>query len=242
VRSPRRGVRLVFFDAGGTLLRPWPSVGAVYSRAGAPFGLRASPAAIDAAFRDVWSESTARPADATSPLLTAGRDAWRGIVERVLDRVHFDGDRSGCFDACFEAFGRGDAWHVFPDARPALAALHARGVRTAVASNWDDRLPALLATLDLRSLFEPVVVSSIEGLSKPDPRFFLRACERAGVAPEEALHVGDQPALDRDGARAAGLAALLLDRSAGRSGTASIRSLLEIPRRLDAEPRRAAPD
>lgn len=50
------------------------------------------------------------------------------------------------------------------------------------------------------------------GCAKPDPRVFAAACARAGAAPHEVLHIGDDPALDVAAARAAGLHALWLKR------------------------------
>jgi putative hydrolase of the HAD superfamily len=49
-------------------------------------------------------------------------------------------------------------------------------------------------------------------VEKPDPRIFRRALERLGAEPSEALHVGDSPEHDLAGARAVGIAALLVDR------------------------------
>src|SRR5207253_960528 len=53
-------IRFVYFDAGGTLIAPDPSVGAVYARAGAPHGLAASGPAMEDAFRQRWPGYTAR--------------------------------------------------------------------------------------------------------------------------------------------------------------------------------------
>jgi FMN phosphatase YigB (HAD superfamily) len=48
--------------------------------------------------------------------------------------------------------------------------------------------------------------------AKPGPEVFLRALELAGARPQEALHVGDSVATDIEGARAAGIRALLVAR------------------------------
>src|SRR3712207_7887018 len=48
-------------------------------------------------------------------------------------------------------FAQVSAWHVFPDARPALDALAEAGIRTGVISNWTWSAPELLHDLDLRS-------------------------------------------------------------------------------------------
>jgi putative hydrolase of the HAD superfamily len=50
------------------------------------------------------------------------------------------------------------------------------------------------------------------GFGKPDPRIYLEACRRAGVAPEAVLHVGDDLHLDVRAARQAGLRAAWVTR------------------------------
>ncbi len=76
-------------------------------------------------------------------------------------------------------------------------------------------------------------MSSLFGASKPSPAIFEEAVRMAGVAREEALHVGDSLHDDYHGAKAAGLAALLVDRS-GKAppGVESVASLAEIVPRV----------
>jgi len=125
-------------------------------------------------------------------------------------------------------------WSVYPDVSPVLTELERRGVTLAIVSNWDSSLPGLLARLDLAPRFAAIVVSAISGVSKPSPRIFEEALERTGVSAREALHVGDHPAEDYEGARAAGLSALLIDRVGHRHAEFdSIASLGEIPGWLD---------
>jgi putative hydrolase of the HAD superfamily len=74
-----------------------------------------------------------------------------------------------------------------------------------------------------------VIMSSQVGCAKPDPQIFATALERIGVSPAEALHIGDSEALDVEGAHAAGLRALLIDRAAEASGPGGrIRDLHEV--------------
>jgi len=86
------------------------------------------------------------------------------------------------------------------------------GVRLAVVSNWDSRLPQVLEMLELTAYFEQVAVSHLEGVEKPDPQIFHRVLERMDIGPQGAVHVGDVPELDLDGARAAGIDGVLVDR------------------------------
>jgi len=126
------------------------------------------------------------------------------------------------------AFSDPDSWRVADDVRPALETLRRDGVRLAVVSNWDSRLPRLLATLGLDGYFETLGVSALEGCEKPDPALFRAVLRRLGADPAQALHVGDVPELDLAGARAAGVDALLIDRE-GRAGTPAIRTLRDLP-------------
>jgi putative hydrolase of the HAD superfamily len=106
-------------------------------------------------------------------------------------------------------------FHSFPDAEPALRSLRDRGLKLVCVSNWDCSLPDVLADCGLGSVLDGVVTSAAAGASKPDPAIFIEALGLTGCEPAEALHVGDTPAEDVDGARAAGIPALLIDRSGG---------------------------
>jgi putative hydrolase of the HAD superfamily len=103
-------------------------------------------------------------------------------------------------------------------------------------SNWDSHLPRLLDGIGLAEQFGSIVVSAIEETGKPDPEIFLRACARLNVLPEQALHIGDSLVEDFEGARAAGLRALLLDRlDRHPSILERIRTLSDLPARLESQ-------
>ena len=70
----------------------------------------------------------------------------------------------------------------------------------------------ILEQLGISRYFNELVISSEVGADKPDPFIFGRALELAGVAPHEALHVGDDPKHDWEGATSAGLQVFRLDR------------------------------
>jgi putative hydrolase of the HAD superfamily len=100
-----------------------------------------------------------------------------------------------------------------PDGPPLLARVRRAGARAVVVSNWDVSLADVLARVGLAPLLDGVVTSAQAGARKPDPAIFLRALALAGARPERCLHVGDSLAEDVAGARAAGIDAVLLDRS-----------------------------
>ena len=121
---------------------------------------------------------------------------------------------------------------VFPDVVPALETMRSIGLRLAVISNFDERLPDLLAGLDLARRVDLVVPSSSLGLAKPNPRLFRHVLERLEVDAGAALHVGDHDLEDVEGARAAGMEAMLLVRGGGGEAGAA-RDLLEVAAALE---------
>jgi len=111
-----------------------------------------------------------------------------------------------------QAFWNDANWVAFPEVPHVLAELRAEGVKLGVLSNAPSDLPKFLNRLGIAPLLDFSVVSAIEGVKKPDRRIFAVALTRAGVAPEEAVHVGDMYLEDILGGRAAGLTTLLIER------------------------------
>lgn len=112
-------------------------------------------------------------------------------------------------------------FRLLPDAGPALDGLRARGLRLALVSNWDMGLTGILAELGIASRFEVVTISALCGVAKPDPGIYRHALGLLGVPAARAVHVGDDPVLDGEGARAAGLRAILVDRRPGAGADTS---------------------
>jgi HAD superfamily hydrolase (TIGR01549 family) len=115
----------------------------------------------------------------------------------------------------------------FPDAAPALRDLRSVGSRLVCVSNWDCSLRSVLDRVGLGELIDGTVSSAEAGHRKPDPAIFQKALELAGAGPDQALHVGDTPEEDVEGARAAGIRALLIDRSGNRGDISSLREIRE---------------
>ena len=101
--------------------------------------------------------------------------------------------------------------HVPDDVEPALERLASLGIRLVVVSNANGVLHACFERVRLTRHFHTICDSHLEGVEKPDARFFRIALERSGADPESTMHVGDLYHVDVVGARNAGLRAALID-------------------------------
>lgn len=103
-------------------------------------------------------------------------------------------------------------WRRVPsDLLPALDRWREAGGRVSIISNSEGMLPQLFARLGILDRFEVIVDSHDERVRKPDPELFRRALVRVGVAAADAVYLGDIPAVDVEGAHAAGMRAVLID-------------------------------
>ena len=96
-----------------------------------------------------------------------------------------------------------------PGAAGAITALRRAGIAIVIVTNSDGHAEENLAGCGFAGL--PVIDSAVVGAAKPDPRIFHAALARAGVAPDQAVHVGDTLANDVAGARAAGITPIHFD-------------------------------
>ncbi len=142
----------------------------------------------------------------------------------------------------------------YDGAKDVLLRLRDAGVTTGIITNGYCHLQdAKIARHGFGDLVHFVLVSEAAGAHKPDPRIFRVALDRAGVAPEEAWHVGDHLVNDIAGAENAGIASVLFDPhgdrlprdpsalpDGGRMPSHTIRALAEIERLVGARANRPA--
>jgi putative hydrolase of the HAD superfamily len=148
--------------------------------------------------------------------IPAMRELRARVAAERLDLAHdFTAQRYITLQRAFDACGIADApldtlWEIYasarnsvelyPDALPALERLcGAYPVVSLTNGNAD------LERIGLHMHFAHQIAARDIGSAKPDAKIFLAAAERLGIAPENILHVGDDPDLDIVGARDAGL-------------------------------------
>jgi putative hydrolase of the HAD superfamily len=206
----------VFFDVGGTLIAPSPSLPEVYRRALVPLGIDVDNASFRQAAAATWMEFDAlvgRGRDRYTHFPGGERAYWLRYVTEVLAKVGRADRAEEAEPALHAAFSEPSAWRIFPEVRAVLGELRSRGYRLGIISNWDSRLRPLLGLLELTAEFESITVSCEVGAEKPASTIFENALSSLGVSPERAFHVGDDLVSDYTGAKASGIDAALLQRA-----------------------------
>jgi putative hydrolase of the HAD superfamily len=110
-------------------------------------------------------------------------------------------------------FQRAEFETLFPDAVPALDQLGARGIKLGILSNFSPNCEDVLRKVDIHRHFAFFVVSALAGVEKPDRRIFDLVVRAANSQPSEIVYVGDSLFHDIEGAKGAGLDAILVDRA-----------------------------
>ena len=185
-------IRFAYFDCGGTLLRVRPSVGVIYSERAAALGFCVDSDLLNERFLEAWEasrrRSRGRQFSCSDEIL---RDEWLQIVSHTFGESIPRENIGRVFEDLYEYFVAPSAWTLDPGIRPMLEILRGKGIGLGVLSNWDRRLKATLAKLDLLDLFDQLVVSNEVGFEKPHPAIFEEAIEKSGCEPDNILHVGD---------------------------------------------------
>jgi putative hydrolase of the HAD superfamily len=204
-------IRVVTFDAVGTLVRLIVPPGWIYAETANRFGYNLDPSRVQNAFRIAW-RTLPPPPESGGPHPDDDRGWWRRLVAKTIGDAGYEIDRfDDYFTEVYETFARSGVWELCPGVPFVLTQLSRLEIRLGVISNFDRRLYDILAHLGVRDAFEHVIISSEVGAQKPAARIFLEAARRFDVSVHEILHVGDDPESDFGGARSAGLRAFLID-------------------------------
>ena len=220
------GIRAVFFDAVGTLLFPQPTAPEVYRNIAEKQGVELPFEAVRERFHAAYRlEEAADLANGWTTSEERERERWRKIVTCTLQSLP---DPEAGFLNLFEHFAQPTSWRLHAEAERVFDALQQRGVKLGLGTNFDSRVHRVIVGFPaLATLHGRVVVSSAVGSRKPAKEFFNEVVRVAGCEANEVLFVGDDLRNDYEGARAAGLEAVLLD-PLERANVERIASLLEL--------------
>jgi putative hydrolase of the HAD superfamily len=223
-------IETVFLDAGGVLV--WPNWSRVAD------ALRAHGVNIDAEKLEA-ADPLARYELDRAQVVDASTDQRRSrsFFDLVLEEAGIElSDRTAAaLQDVLRYHNEHNLWeNVPPFVKPALRRLRDDGYKLAVVSNANGTVEKLFKRVALAPFIDVVFDSAIEGLEKPDRRFFDLALARTGAQAETTVHVGDFYNIDVVGARGASLLPVLVDEIDLRrdADCARVRTIAELPELL----------
>jgi HAD superfamily hydrolase (TIGR01509 family) len=192
--------RFVFFDVGNTLLFP------NRDRILAPLPAEHHPTL------ERWQAIERRTKQDFDQGMTVGKadhGFWWTFHTRLLPEANLSDD--SLRDELIENTQQSANWdQILPGTRDALERIR-EDYETAVISNSDGKIDAVLRRCGIADVFASITDSGIVGVEKPHPAIFEAALLAMKAEPAESLYVGDVYSVDYVGAQKAGMQAVLFD-------------------------------
>jgi putative hydrolase of the HAD superfamily len=217
-------LRGVLFDVDFTLARPGPELGPHgYVRAGERHGLILEPGRYEEARLAALVDLRRHPE------LEHDDEIWFRFTERIVRGMGGDADSAyACAVEITHGWERHENFELYPDVPDTLAVLRAAGLRIGLVSNSARNVADFARH---HGLDVDAGISSFQhGHTKPHASIFRAVLDLIGVEPADAVMVGDTIGDDVEGAIAAGLRAILLDRNGVHADfEPRIETLTELP-------------
>ena len=198
-------IRAITFDAVGTLIIPYPSVGAIYAEVLKTHGGHSEPIVLDSRFGAAY-KTLAQQSD------KMGREFWKKVVGQTLAGFCPTESLDKCFKDLWLTFAEGHRWKLLEGVKDNLIYLKTKGYQLAVLSNNDSRLTKILREKKIAQYFDKIFVSEEIGHQKPKLDIFRHVEESLYFRSNEILHIGDNIYEDYLGAKEAGWQAMLIGR------------------------------
>ena len=148
----------------------------------------------------------------------------------MRETMHTLGAPAGDEDALGEAL---PGWQPFPEVRPSLETLRARGWQLAILSNTDSEfIDASMARIGVP--FELTIVASEIGSYKPGHRHWLQFFEETGAQRDRHVHVAQSHFHDVVPAGELGLRSVWINRYGERHEPPATRELADLSQLPDA--------
>jgi len=199
-------VRAITLDLDDTLWPVWPTIERA-EQALRAWLLTTAPATAALLAVPETARAIRAGVVAAHPQLSHDLSALRR--ESIRAALHAAGEDTALAERGYEVFfAERQRVDLYEDALETLECLAARHPLVALSNGNAD-----IQLIGIGQYFRASVSAREFGVAKPDARIFLAAAEAAGVAPHEVLHVGDDAAMDAQGAVAAGMQAVWINRT-----------------------------
>jgi len=233
MRKPLDGYEAIFFDAGDTLLSI-PGTRAILKEYLSGRGLDCREEEIGECFEEAYRRLYYGKLSAAA-FCTPESDRlfWAGLYRHMLEGLGAparwgEEQLKRCCHELYDLFTSPEHYQLFGDVPDCLEELSGRGIKLGIISNFAPTLERILEDRGIRRYFDPVIVSTLVGLEKPDPAIFRLALERTGLDPGRVLYVGDHDLNDLWAPAQVGIDAVKIKRYAYHTGEGicSLRELL----------------
>jgi putative hydrolase of the HAD superfamily len=213
-----QSIRTIFFDAGFTLLQPYPSLAEICSQVCQQFSLHVQ--------IDQVAERIGNTEDLQFRQLHANDQTWAN--EQAIETYWIDyymlllrpfieeHNENLLYQTAYtinQEFNKHTRWQIFSDVEPTLELLHKHNYTLGVISDWGISLGPILREHRLTQYFDCLLTSAAAREAKPSPILYERALQRLNAIPDYSLHIGDSYVYDVLGARSVGITPVLLDRT-----------------------------
>jgi putative hydrolase of the HAD superfamily len=213
-----QSIRTIFFDAGFTLLYPYPSTPEICQKICQQLDLHIHldqvqermHVAEDYFFRQIRRNRHTWASE------QAIAEFWVGYYMNLLRPFVEEHDElrlRQLANRINEEFEKHTSWQIYPDVLPTLDTLSAQGYTLGVISDWGISLGPILRHHQLSRYFDSLLISAVVRYAKPSPTLYDMALQRSNAIADYTLHIGDSYVQDVLGARAVGITPILLDRS-----------------------------
>lgn len=210
--------KVIFLDAVGTLFGIKGSVGKAYADIARQFGVTVSDEAVNVAFFNSFATASPPifPGVKLEDIPNYEYEWWQFIALETFQKVgavdRF-ADFSRFFEQLYNHFATAEPWFLYDDVIPTLERWQKRKIELGIISNFDSRLYLVLESLNLMDFFTSITISTEVSAAKPDKRIFLESLDKHDFQAKDAWHIGDSFKEDYQGAKAAGLKAILIKRN-----------------------------
>jgi putative hydrolase of the HAD superfamily len=207
-------IKAIFFDFYNTLVRFWPPIEQIQRAACQEFGLNLSEEGIKRGYSvaDVYFNRE----NELSPLTLRSEEDRLEFFSRYEQIILGEAGVPVSQDLARRIWQMASSvpkeFTPFEDTSPALSQLQADGYCLGIITNLRRDMKQICQRIGLSQYLDIFINSEDVGVEKPGAPMFLAALQQATVAPEEAVHVGDQHRSDVLGARAVGIHPVLIDR------------------------------
>ncbi len=200
-------VEAVFLDFGGTLAYREEGIWELFSQVCRGHGIMLTRSDIDRgrALADRTHRSVQFQTQESMEFF------WAEWFRLMLENLGVDG-AEGIAEEIYTVIKEKSNLYLYEEVKGVLSRLSRIDIGLGIVSNYNCLLEPNCVKLGISDYFDFILASDLIRSGKPHPLIFNLAVEEAGVEKGRCVHIGDSYGADYDGARKAGLQALLLDR------------------------------